>query len=181
MTDAEIIKKLKKRDEEALVHLQREYENYCYHIAISFLEEEEAAMECVNEVYMAIWSCKEAPENLKAYLAKVTRNTALQYLRKNSAQKRAGRPVLLDELAQCLTDPKSGSDFEGRLLRGFLNDFVRSLPQEERYVFLQRYWYGLSIEELALNLSWREAKVKSMLFRIRKKLKKCLTKEGYCV
>ena len=176
-----MIRRIENRDEEALFYLQREYENYCYHIAYSFLRDEETAAECLNEVYMAVWSSKESPVNLKAYLAKVTRNTALQYLRKSGAKKRNGTSVLLDELAECLADPNSASAFEGQLLRGVLNDFVRHLPNDERYVFLQRYWYGLRIEEIAEELSWHEAKVKSMLFRIRKKLKKCLAKEGYCI
>lgn len=176
-----MIKRLAHKDEEALLALQNSYENYCYRIAYSFLRQEEAATECVNEAFMALWQCEQKPANLKAYLAKVTRNAALQHLRRNNAQKRSATMVLLDELAECLPDTNSADAFEGRLLRGVLTEFVRGLSAHERYVFLRRYWYGLAIEEIAQELSWHTGKVKSLLFRLRKKLKKSLEKEGYII
>lgn len=177
MTDEKIIAGLRKKDEESLVALRLEYEQFCFRIAFSFLRDEGDAMECVNEVYMSIWNSSEAIKNLKAYLAKITRNAALQYLRKQNAKKRSG--MLLDELSECLADPVN--EFEGQLLRNLLNDFIKRLPQEERYVFLRRYWYGFTIDEIAQELSWHSAKVKSMLFRTRKKLKNCIAKEGYAL
>ncbi len=179
VTDAQIIKQLGQKDEEALLHLQNRYGAYCYSIAFSLLREEPLVQECLNDVWLAVWSGREAPRDLKAYLAKITRNTALHYIQKNTAKKRSAAFVLLDELAECVPDPLREREFEARLLRGLLNDFVRGLKAEERYLFLRRYWYGYSISELAHDLGWREAKVTSMLFRLRKKLKNSLEKEGF--
>lgn len=179
MTDSKIIAGLQKKDEEALVALRSEYEQYCFRIAFSFLRDEGDAMECVNEVYMILWSSTEPISHLRAYLAKITRNAALQRLRRQNAKKRAGATVLLDELSECLADP--ANEFEGQLLRDLLNDFIKQLPQEERYVFLRRYWYGFTVDEIAKELSWHSAKVKTMLFRTRKKLKNCIAKEGYTI
>jgi len=125
VNDAEIIKKLAQHDEQALLGLQHRYEAYCYHIAFSLLREEEAATECVSDVWLAIWSMKVFPDDLKAYLAKVTRNAALQYLRKNSAKKRSATLVLLDELAECIPDPLKEGEFEAQMLRELLNAFVQ--------------------------------------------------------
>lgn len=179
MTDTQIIKQLGQRDEEALLHLQRRYGAYCHSIAFSLLREEAAVQECLDDVWLAVWNSQETPRDLKAYLAKITRNTALHYIQKSTAQKRSAAFVLLDELVECVPDPLREREFEARLLRGLLNDFVKGLKAEERYLFLRRYWYGYSISELAGELGWRETRVTSILFRLRKKLKNSLEKEGF--
>ena len=79
--------------------------------------------------------------------------------------------------------PASTSDpervFDQHHFHTVINDFLRALPKETRIFFLRRYWYGYTIGELAAELSWREAKVNSLLYRLRQRLKECLQKEGY--
>ena len=72
----------------------------------------------------------------------------------------------------------SGSD---GFLKDTLNRFLRSLKAEERRIFLRRYWYGASIEELSEELGCSQTRVANILLRTRKKLKKYLEKEGYIV
>ena len=47
----------------------------------------------------------------------------------------------------------------------------------KRNLFIRRYWYISSIQELADEYGMSESKVKSLLFRMRKKLKHHLAKE----
>jgi DNA-directed RNA polymerase specialized sigma24 family protein len=49
----------------------------------------------------------------------------------------------------------------------------------DRQLFVRRYWYSDSIKELAKKYGVRESKIKSQLFRIRKRLKDDLEKEGF--
>ena len=72
----------------------------------------------------------------------------------------------------------SGSD---GFLKDALNRFLRTLKAEERRIFLRRYWYGASIEELAAELGCSQTRVANILLRTRKKLKKYLEKEGFTV
>ena len=58
--------------------------------------------------------------------------------------------------------------------------FVRALADTERRVFLCRYWYLDSIEDIAGAFGFSQSKVKSMLARTRKKLLAYLRKEGFC-
>lgn len=179
MTDGQIMELLIKRDQEALLHLQRRYESYCHKIAYNLLRDEETVGECLNDVWLSLWNSREAPRELKPWLAKVTRNAALHQIRRDEAKKRTACTVLLDELAECIPDPLRQREIDGQFLKELLENFLRSLKKEERYVFLRRYWYGCSISELAQELSWQEARVNSLLFRLRKRLKKDLEKEGY--
>ena len=59
-----------------------------------------------------------------------------------------------------------------------LNRFLGTLKETERSVFLCRYWYLDSTEEIAEKSGFTVSKVKSMLFRIRKRLYAQLTEEG---
>lgn len=179
MTDKEIIEGLKKKDQEALLHLQRRYGNYCCSIARSLLREEGAVQECLNDVWLSLWSSNTEPRELKPWLAKVTRNAALHCIRSRETQKRSGCTVLLDELSECIPAPLRRQEAETQWLKELLEAFLRTLKKDERYVFLRRYWYGYTIPELAAELSWQEARLTSLLYRLRKRLKQHLEKEGY--
>ena len=60
-----------------------------------------------------------------------------------------------------------------------LNDFLLSLSKLERQVFMCRYWYMDTISDIAKHFACSESKIKSMLYRTRKKLGTMLKKEGY--
>mgnify|MGYP002508105738 FL=1 len=45
-------------------------------------------------------------------------------------------------------------------------------------MFVRRYWYGETIKELAESFGCRQGKVKSVLFRLRRGLRRELEKEG---
>ena len=57
-----------------------------------------------------------------------------------------------------------------RGLRELIVRFLGELSEEKRKLFLRRYWYGESVKELADAFGYRESKVKSILFRLRKQL-----------
>ena len=107
----------------------------------------ETAEECVNDALLAAWQAIPplAPVHLAAYLAKLTRNAALNRYRAQNAQKRGGSivAVSLDELAECLPGGESPADrAEAEVLRSALSAFLRTLPERQRQVFLARYFYA---------------------------------------
>lgn len=179
MTQTQIAAQLARKDEEALLHLRDQYEAYCLTIARRLLRSEQAAEECVSDVWLAVWRSETVPKDLRAYLARVTRNIALHYIEREGAQKRSGVTVLLDELAECVPDPLRERETDAAFLREVLSDFLRALNAEERELFLKRYWYGYSIGELAALRGRQENRISATLARLRKKLRKRLEKEGY--
>lgn len=174
---ADIIELLERRSELGLELLKEKYSDYCYSIIYRLLRDHEQTEEALSDVWLQIWNSipPARPQRLRAYLAKTARNTALHYIRHNDAQKRSGITVLLDELAECIPDPKRETDDLKELLRSFVDD----LGPEERRIFLRRYWYGADIREIAADRGCTENRITGILFRTRKKLKKHLEKEGY--
>ena len=59
-----------------------------------------------------------------------------------------------------------------------LDRFLDELPPTERRIFICRYWYFDDISTICNQFGFSHSKVKSMLYRIRKKLLFRLIKEG---
>ena len=177
---ADIIELLERRDEAGLVLLKEKYADYCYSIIYGLLRDHQQTEEALSDVWLAIWNSipPARPLRLRAYLAKTARNTALHYLRYDNAQKRTAVTVLLDELAECISDPATEESGE---LKTILREFVETLEPEAKRVFVRRYWYGESLGEIAAADHSTENRIAGILFRTRKKLKAHLEKEGYKV
>ena len=190
MDDSYIVDLYLQRDESAIVHTRDLDGSRLRTLAESILGDAEAAKECENDTYLAVWNSippHEPRTYFYAYLARVTRHVALDRCRKRERLKRKAALVeFTAEMEQCIphTGPKPEDVVEqmaAEELGKVINDFLRKLPRQQCNVFLQRYWYLDSIEVIAKRYGMSRSKVKSMPFRIRKRLKQYLEKEGYAV
>lgn len=181
MTDMELIDGLFRRDESALEKLQETYRQYSGTIAQRILGDSEMAEEICSDVWLRIWQNIPPlrPDNLRLYIGRLTRNAALHRLDWENAGKRSGIRVQLDELSECLPDQVSGIDVEQVALRAAMEQFVRKLPREKRVIFIRRYWFGDSIEEIAQRCGCKPVRITGILFRTRKELRRALQKEGF--
>lgn len=183
MDDSRIIGLFNERNETAITEAESKYRRYCLSIADNILHDREDAAECVNDAFLGAWNSipPHAPENLSAYLGKITRNLALKKWRERSASKRGGGnvSVSLDELEECLPSGHSVEEYiEMKELTGIIDSFLGTLPETERRVFLRRYWYFDSIDDICTRSGFGKSKVKMMLKRTRDKLRAALEKEG---
>jgi len=185
MTDDELIELFKKRSGEAIKNTELLYGKYIYTIAMNILKCESDANECVNDVYFTVWNTvsDSPPKKFSTYIASVTRYKALDMLRKKTSEKRGGKnnyAVPFEDLDGVLSnDPGPFDEYEKKRLNVVLNDYVGQLPSEKRKIFVLRYWYLLSVFDIAKTYGCSEAKVKMTLSRIRVDLKKYLKKEGF--
>lgn len=183
MNDASIIELLWNRDERAVSEMKQSYEKLCFHVAGSILSHKEDCEECVNTAYMEVWSSipPNRPPSLKNYLCRLVKNAAINVLKYNKADKRSPEMALsLDELSECISDGRSIEDsIAAEQLGAAISSFLRAQPEKYRKVFVRRYWYNESVEEIARFFGMNEKTVATYLFRMRKKLKNYLQKEGY--
>lgn len=183
MTDAEILLLYQERAQSAVSATETQYGAYCRSIARGLLPSAEDAEECVNDVYLAAWNSipPQRPQKLSAYLGKITRNLALDRLRKAGAEKRGGGQVnlVLEELEDCLSAPSGPEQaLEAQEMARALETFLQTLSPDKRRIFLQRYWYLYPIRDIAAAHQVSEAKIASLLFRLRKALKAHFEQEG---
>lgn len=179
MEDTDIIALFTARDERAVAEVKAKYGGLCRSVALSMLRSNEDAEECISDVHLILWNrIPPAPDNLKAYICRITKNTCLKRIEYNAAAKRSGKAVSLSESGEELR----GDDLSARQsdieLGEIISSFLRLQKPEVRNVFLRRYWLMESVEEIASRFSFSKSKVKSMLFHTRNKLEKYLKKEG---
>lgn len=174
---------LEQRDERALEMLKARYGTYCRSIIYRLLRSEEETDEAMDDLWLRVWESVPPvrPLNWKSWLARTARNIAIDRIKYNEASCRNGMTVAIEELADCLPDPQWEDRMEMDALREILNGFVRSLKQEERRVFVLRYWYGETVNAIAVRYGFTEGKVHTMLHRLRGRLKRYLEQEGYAV
>lgn len=183
MEDNQIIQLYFDRAEQAIRETDTKYGGYCYSIAWNILSSAEDAEESVSDTYLAAWNAMppRRPRVLSAFLGKITRNIALDRWRKYRAFKRGGGQIelALEELGECVSGEESVENalIRREILAG-IERFLESLTQTERMVFLCRYWYLDSTEEIAEKSGFTVSKVKSMLLRIRRRLYARLQEEG---
>ena len=186
MEDSRIIELYWERSEQAIAETAVKYGSYCYTIAYNVLHNREDAGECVNDTYLGAWDSMppQRPSILSAFLGKITRNLSLKRWRDAHVQKRGSGqlPVVLEELEECISGKLSVEEqIEAKQLLEWVNDFVAQLPEEERKVFVCRYWYLDPVDAIALRFGFTKSKVKSMLMRTRGKLRTCLEEHGVTV
>ncbi len=180
MDDEEIIELFFSRSETAIAETRRRYGGLIRHICKNILHNTQDAEECENDTYLGAWRSipPNRPRNLKAYLAKIARNTACRRAEYLCAGKRdPGTLVSLDELADTIADGRADLRASSELGE-LLNAFLATLRTDQRQIFLLRYWMMLSVREIMHRTGYSKSKVESTLFRTRNKLRDYLKKEG---
>ena len=176
MDDNMIVDLYWQRSEDALTVCADRFGAYCRKIAINVLKSSEDADECVNETWLKAWNAipPAKPVFLRAFLGKITRNTAINRYNAAHTQKRGGMiEVALEELGE-IPAPKTD---DGEITR-VINAFLRAEREHNADIFIKRYWYLQSIKAIAAEYGWSESKVTSLLFRMRGRLKSKLESEG---
>lgn len=186
MDDTRIVDLYLTRDETAIAATADKYGARLRALARTIVEDDPTAEECENDTYLAAWRSippHEPRSYLWAFLARLTRHTALDCVRARRTAKRAGEIVELgDELATCLPAPDGVEQtLDNAALAEAISAFLRGLSATERTLFVRRYWHLDSIAALAKQYGMGESRVKSTLHRLRGRLRAHLEKEGFAV
>lgn len=182
MEDGKILSLLRRRSESAIDALTRRFGLRLYRTAMNILGIHEDAEESVNDTYLAVWNAipPQEPDPLSGFVHKTGRNIALTRLRDNTAQKRNSRyDISLQELEGCICGPDLLETVTARELGRQINAFLATQTAENRTLFLRRYWFGDSVQDIAKSFQLTQNVVSVRLSRLRAKLKAQLKEEGY--
>lgn len=182
MDEKKIIALLWQRAEHALVLLAKKFGNGLQRLAMNILGNHSDAEEAVNDTYLALWNTipPQRPDPLTPYVYRVGKNIALKKHRDNIAQKRDSRyDISLDELSECVAGCSLEDEFDARLLGRSIDRFLSLQTQQNRIIFMRRYWFGDSVKEIAALYTISAGAVSVRLSRLRESLKEHLSKEGF--
>lgn len=166
VSDGDIIARVKAGNSNAYGSLMRRYNQRLYRIARSIVRDNAAAMDIVQEAYIkAYYKLDEfrGPGGFLTWLAMITRNEALMYLRKYK------REVYMDDeiISEQLTTDKNLPDalMQNKQLGILIQQNIDQLPEGFRSVFVLRGVEHFSVKETSQILDIKEATVKTRFFR----------------
>lgn len=180
MDDRRIVDLYWARDEHAILESDKKYGRMLHSLSYSLLSSREDAEECVNDTYLDAWGAMPTarPEFLGAFLSKITRRISVDRFRKKHREKRGGIDNLTAELSECVSGGRTPSEeYDDKRISEQLNEFLYGQPKEKRVMFVLRYFYSSSIDDIADRLDISESKVKTTLFRMRAELKERLEEQ----
>ena len=183
MDDNAIIELFFARSEQAIWALDDKYGKICYSLSYNILHSRQDAEECVNDVYLGVWNAipPARPNPLLAFLCRIVRNLSLMRYHADKAAKRGGGSytVALEELEGCLASSHTvEGDMEEQELVQLIEDFLETLSPKNRILFIRRYWFSDSYEEIAVRTGLSEKNVSVRLTRIRKQLRYYFEERG---
>lgn len=185
MEDEKIIELFFERSEQAIKELDLKYGKVCHNVSYNILHNRQDAEECVNDAYLGTWNAipPQRPNPLLTFLCKIVRNLSVMRHHANTAMKRNSTyDVALDELEDCLASPMTvEKEYEMNELTHIIDSFLETLSQENRVIFMRRYWFSDTYKQIAERVGISENHVSVRLTRIRKQMKKYLTEREVLV
>ena len=186
MDDRHIVELYWQREESALRMTAACYGTALTAVAQRILGDPAESEETVNDTYLRAWNAipPHKPAKLGAFLAKITRELAIDRYRRRTAEKRgvSQYALSLEELGECIPGGETPDEaLNGQVLAEHIGAYLTGLKPAVRQAFVSRYFFALSLQEIAdqqgATLSW----VKTALHRARTGLRDYLEKEGYTV
>lgn len=175
MEDEKIIDLLFERSEQALWELDQKYGNLCRSLSYRIVNSRRDAEECVNDAFLGAWNAipPAKPNPLLSYLLKIVRNLSLKcYWKKEAAKRNSIYTIALQEIEACIADRDTvEEELEARELARIIESFLDTLPAENRVIFIRRYWFSDSYDDIAKRVGLSEKNISVRLTRIRRKLK----------
>ena len=159
------MERVRKRDADAFEALYDAYHRLAYGLAMRMLGDASTAEDVTQAVFVKVWSSPELfrTGNFGAWIARVTRNRALDVIRSRTVRAET-------DLPQALPESESVEDTAfARIDRELVRSALASLPDEQRRPIEMGFFEGVTHQEIARRTSTPLGTVKT---RIRSGLRK---------
>lgn len=181
MEDYEIVNLYWERSENAISETKKKYGHRIVYVIGNILSLEQDVEECVNDTYFGAWNAMPdaRPGYLSAFLCRIAKNLALKRYKYLVADKRnKSLETAFEELDGVIGTLDIEQEIIAKQVAEAVNAFLKMKKPLHRKIFVRRYYFCDSIDGIAAHLNLSKSAVKSILFRIRKELKKYLESEG---
>ena len=179
MSDEGIVALYFQRDERAIEESDLKYGRYLMSVAMNILKNESDCEECKNDTYLRAWYSipPKRPQSLGGYLSRIIRNLSINRWKLLRRDRRVP-----PEMTVSLTDSDNfiPDDYDGGAeeLGAILNEYLASLNERGRYIFMSRYFYVRELKDIAAYLSVSVSTVKRELTLMKRELRMRLRSEG---
>jgi RNA polymerase sigma-70 factor (ECF subfamily) len=163
ITEAELIKSLRRKDQSALDYLYDHYSGALYGVIVRILKQDDIAEEVLQDVFFRVWERIDqydpARGKLFTWMINIARNQAIDKTR--SAEYNKSKKTSTIETVVSKID---NSDFTEQRIEGIgVPEILRPLPDEQRFVIERLYFDGYTQSELAKEFNIPLGTVKTRL------------------
>lgn len=160
-------------------NVMKDYTNYIYTIIknTSNILSSEDVEEIILDVFMTLWKNQyklDINKSMSAYISGITKNLIKYKTRQNKFNNSN-----IEEFENQIIDL---ANVELTVMQNerekIISNELDLLKLNDKEIFIEYYYSQKSIKEISIMFNMTESKIKSKLFRIRKKLKKALKEKG---
>ena len=183
-TDIELIQRITNRDSKALESLYDRYSPVLYTLVKRIVADKEKAEEILADIFVIIWQKSLMFDinsgNLYSWLINLTRNKALDYLRREKSlitdkySDEYENSVIIPNLSTLISSNDLSSAFNNQEK---IYSAFHSLTEAQQYVLSLAYYDGLSEPEIAAKLNIPLLTVKSKIRVALNSVREFLAKE----
>jgi RNA polymerase sigma-70 factor (ECF subfamily) len=146
LDDGRLISAIRAGSEDAMAHIYDRYSSIVYSVALRVLGESAAAEDILQEVFLQLWrnpsSFDAARGNLAPWLAVITRNRAIDILRKRRPQTEIGDATVSVEF-------DLANDAERKRVTTKIRSTLQQMPAAQRSALEMAYFEGYSHSEIS--------------------------------
>lgn len=160
--DIELLHLISKGSQTAFREFYEMYATFVMQIAKRILSDQKEAEDITHDIFLAIYEKPEAYDpkrgSLKAFLAVMTKNRAIDRLRKK-------QPILVQKLEQLDTrsDVKTELSVFMQLEKELIFDALKQIPKKQRQIIYSTYYEHLTQREMAKKYKKPLGTVKSLV------------------
>ena len=186
MSDRQIIDLFFARDESAIGETDKKYGRMLYGIAYNVLHDPQDCEECKNDAYLSAWKAipQAKPHSLGAFLSVIVRRLSINRYYSERAKKKIPSELTLS-MEECSDFISSFDSLEDSItakeLGSIINEFVVSLSEKKRYIFMGRFWFLDPVKDIADELKTSESNVYKEIAKIKTELKEYLETRGISI
>lgn len=176
--DFNMLSEISKGNPSAFESLFNAYKNVTYSYALKICQSETLAEEIVQDVFMNLWINRvrlQHIDNFGGYLRVITRNEALQVLRRLALQARC-----YEKSAESWTEQHN--ETEGTILynesRQILDRALKALPPQQQLIYKMCHLDGMKQQEIADQLQISPLTVKAHLRQAVQRVRKFFSVEA---
>ena len=186
LSDEQIIDLYFAREERAIAETDKKYCQYLHAVAYNILANDQDAEECLQDTYLRVWNAipPRRPHVFPAFLVKITRNLSLHRYEWERRKKRvpSASCIPLEEVQEFLpggNDPDA--ELRSATVIAVVNLYLKTTTKRRMYVFISRYFFCLSVPQIAERLCCSQSLVRREIAAIRRELREKLDEEGITV
>ena len=182
-SDEKIIDMYWERNPNAIQETDEKYGALLRNVAYNILSDALDCEECQNDTYFDVWNAipSARPTAFSAFIVQIMRRTAIDRYRKKSSKRRVPSQLTLsiEDLENSICNSLSIEEaYEAKEIGKMVNDYVASLNDRQRYIFIDRFYMAESVEKIASDLAIPVKTAYLEIGKIKKGLRKYLERNG---